>query len=99
MREIRLAGTVRAIQIETITNRLLCGSAHERTTLRVEDESGQIEVIDQGACGRKLSRLKVLTLKINQQIDLLALIRLATNTIRSEPSLEVRVRFLDLARR
>lgn len=98
MREIRLSGTVSAIQTETITNRLICGRAHERTTLSVEDESGQIEVIDQGACGKNLSRLKAPTLKIGQQIDLLALIMLVTNAERSEPSLEVTIRFLDLAR-
>lgn len=96
MREIRLAGTVTAIQTETITNRLICGWAHERTTLSVEDESGQIEVIDQGACGRNLSRLKAPTLKIGQQIDLLVLINTPTRSDTS--AVEATIRFLDWVR-
>lgn len=52
MKEIRLSGTVTAIQTETVTNRTICGLTHERTSLTVEDDSGQIEIIDQGACGR-----------------------------------------------
>lgn len=95
LREIRLTGTVAAIQTETITNRLICGRAHERTTITVEDESGQIEVIDQGACGRNLSQLKAPTLRAGQQIDLLVLIMVARNADQSEPFLEVAIRFLD----
>lgn len=98
MREIRLTGIVTTIQTEIVTNRLICGRAHERTTLMVEDDSGQIEVIDQGACGRNVSTLKAPTLKIGQQIDLLVLVILAKYTDRSETSLEVTLRFLDLVR-
>lgn len=98
MREIRLTGTVSAIQTETITNRLICGRAHERTTLSVEDESGQIEVIDQGACGRNLSRLKAPTLQVGQQIDLLIQIIIPTGSGVSGSSLEAIIHFVDLVR-
>ena len=99
MKEIRLSGTVTAIQTETVTNRLICGLAHERTSLTVEDDSGQIEIIDQGVCGRNLSRLKAPMLKVGQQIDLLVLILLVKNVDQTEQSLEATIRFLDLIRK
>jgi hypothetical protein len=98
LREIRLAGTVTAIQTETITNRLICGRAHERTTLTVEDDSGTIELIDMGACGRNMSALKAPMLKVGEQIDLLVHIRVATNQESREATLEATIRFLDRAR-
>lgn len=98
MRDIRIGGTVMAIQTETITNRLICGSAHERTTLMVEDDSGQIEVIDQGACGRNLSVLKAPMVKVGEQIDLLVMIMVTTNRESREAALEATIRFLDRAR-
>ena len=94
MREIRLTGTVTTIQTETVTNRLICGRAHERTTLTVEDDSGQIEIIDQGACGKNISSLKAPMLKVGQQIDLLVLVILARYADQSETALEVTIRFL-----
>ncbi len=98
MREIRLSGAVTAIQAEIITNRLICGRAHERTMLTVEDDSGTINVIDQGACGRNIGVLKAPMVKVGQQIDLLVLVMLVTDAERSEPSLEVTLRFLDIPR-
>ena len=98
MREIRLAGTVTAIQTETITNRMICGSAHERTTLMVEDDSGQIEVVDQGACGKNLSTLKAPMVQVGEQIDLLVLIMVTTNRESREAALEATIRFLNRAR-
>ena len=98
MREIRLAGALTSIQIETIMNRLLCGRVHERTTLMVEDKSGQIEVIDQGACGRNVSQLKAPMLKTGQPIDLLVQIMFPTNLISSGSSVEATIRYIDLAR-
>jgi hypothetical protein len=86
------------MQTETITNRLICGRAHERTTLMVEDESGQIEVIDQGACGRNASQLKAPLLQVGQQIDLLVLINSATRSDAPTSALEVTISFLDLVR-
>jgi hypothetical protein len=97
MREIRLTGAVTAIRTETITDRRTCGRAYERTVLMVEDESGKIEVVDQGACGRNLSPLRAPMLAVGQRVDVMALIVIATNADLSEPSLEVVIRFLDLA--
>jgi hypothetical protein len=96
MRDIRITGTVLAIQTETIPNRMICGSAHERTTLTLEDDSGQMEVVDQGACGQNLSRLKAPMLRIGQQIDLLVLIIIPTGSDTAGPSLEATIRFVDL---
>lgn len=87
-----------AIQTETITNRLICGSAHERTMLTVEDDSGQIEIIDQGACGRNVSSLKASMLKMGQQIGLLVLITIPTRSESSGLALEITISFLDVAR-
>jgi hypothetical protein len=98
MREIRLVGTVTAIQTETITNRLICGRAHERTTIMVEDESGQIEVIDQGSCGRNLSRLKAPMLQVGQQIDVLIQMIIPTGSGVPGSSLEAIIHFVDLVR-
>ncbi|UVT15217.1 MAG: hypothetical protein H8K04_15560 [Nitrospira sp.] len=98
MREIRLTGIVTAIQTETVTNRLICGRAYERTTLTVEDDSGQIEIIDQGACGRNVSSLKAPMLEVGQQIDLLVLIVISASSTSAGSSVEATIRFLDLAR-
>ena len=86
------------IQTETVTNKLICGRVHERTVFTVKDDSGQIEIIDQGACGRNVSSLKAPMLNVGQQIDLLVLIILAKYAAQSEPSLVVTIRFLDLIR-
>jgi len=98
MRDIRITGTVLAIQTETITNRLICGRAHERTALTLEDDSGQIEILDLGACGKNVGALKAPMLKAGQQIDLLVQIMIPTNA--STPSLpvEATIRYINLAR-
>ncbi len=98
MREIRLTGTVTAMQTEIITNRFVCGVVHERTTLTVEDDTGQIEVIDHGACGRNRSVLKAPMVKVGEQIDLLVLITVRTNTELRGVAVETAIRFLDHAR-
>lgn len=98
MREIRLRGTVTAVQTEIITNRLICGRAHERTTIMVENESGQIEIVDQGACGRNISALKAPMLKVGQQADFLVLIMIPTSPGAPGSSMEATIRFVDLAR-
>jgi hypothetical protein len=98
MRDIRIGGTVMATQTETITNRLICGNAHERTTLMVEDDSGQIEVIDQGACGKNVGALKAPMLKTGQPIDLLVQIMIPTSSGTLDSSVEATIRYIDLAR-
>jgi hypothetical protein len=79
MREIRLTGTVTAIQVETVTNRFVCGRPHERTMLTVEDDTGKIEVIEQGACGKNVGAFKAPMVKASQQIDLLVQIMIPAN--------------------
>lgn len=98
MREIRITGTVLAMQTEIIPNRMICGSAHERTTLLIEDDSGQIEILDQGACGKNVGALKAPMLKTGQRIDLLVRIMLSTSLSSSGSSVEATIRYIDLAR-
>ena len=98
MREIRITGTVLAMQTEIITNRMICGSAHERTTLLIEDDSGQIEIFDQGACGKNAGALKAPMLKTGQPIDLLVQIMLPTSLGSSGSSVEATIRYIDLVR-
>jgi hypothetical protein len=98
MREIRITGTVLAIQTETIPNRMICGVAHERTTLLIEDDSGQIEILDQGACGKNVGALKAPMLKTGQQINLLVQIMIPTGSGTSGSSVEATIRYIELAR-
>jgi hypothetical protein len=98
MRDIRITGTVLAMQTETITNRMICGLAHERTTLTVEDDSGQIEILDQGACGKNVGVLKAPMLKTGQQINLLVQIMIPTSSGSSGSSVEATIRYIDLVR-
>ncbi|MBK9308636.1 MAG: hypothetical protein IPM58_16505 [Nitrospira sp.] len=98
MRDIRITGTVMAMQTETIPNRMICGSPHERTALTVEDDSGRIEVIDQGACGKNVGALKAPMLKVGQPIDLLVQIMLPNGLGTRGSSMEATIRYIDLAR-
>ncbi len=98
MRDIRITGTVLAIQAEIIPNRMICGSAHERTTLLIEDDSGQIEILDQGACGKNVGALKAPMLKTGQQINLLVQIMIPTSSGTPGSSVEATIRYIDLVR-
>ena len=98
MRDIRIAGTITAIRTETITTRMICGSAHEQTTLMVEDDSGEIEIIDRGGCGKNVGALKAPMLKTGQQIDLLVQIMIPISTGSSGLPVEATIRYIDLAR-
>ncbi|HMS82224.1 MAG TPA: hypothetical protein PKD12_01065 [Nitrospira sp.] len=98
MREIRITGTVMATQTETITNRMICGRAHERTTLTVEDDSGKIEVLDRGACGWNVGTLKAPMLKAGQQIDLLVQIMISVSAGTPGPSVEATIRYIEPVR-
>lgn len=98
MREIRLAGTVTAIQTEVVANPRICGRAHERTTLTLEDDSGRIEVIDRGACGKNMGVLKAPMLRVGEQIDLLVYILVRTNPESQETIPESSLLFMDRVR-
>jgi hypothetical protein len=86
------------MQTETISHRMICGIAHERTVLTLEDETGQIEVIDLGACGTNLSALKAPRVKVGEQIDLLVQIMVTKNPESHETVLETTARYLDRVR-
>lgn len=98
MRDIRITGTVLAIQTEIIPNRMICGSAHGRTTLLIEDDSGQIEILDQGACGKNVGALKAPMLRTGQQINLLVQIMIHTSAGTPGSSVETTIRYIDLVR-
>jgi hypothetical protein len=98
MRDIRITGTVLAIQTEIIPNRMICGSAHERTTLLIEDDSGQIEILDQGTCGKNVGALRAPMLKTGQQINLLVQIMIPTSAGTPSSSVETTIRYIDLVR-
>ena len=85
------------MQTEIITNRMVCGTIHEQTTLMVEDDGGQIEVIDRGACGKNVGTLKAPTLKISQRIELLVQIMIPANASTPGSPLEATIRYIDLA--
>jgi hypothetical protein len=56
LREIKIAGTVRIIKTTVMTQG--CGVPYELTIISLEDESGQVEVLDKGACGRNRSAVR-----------------------------------------
>ena len=86
------------MQTEVITNRMICGFAHEQTTLTVEDDSGQIELVERGACGKNFGQVKAPMLHVGQLIDLLVLINIPTALGIPSPSVEATIRYIDLAR-
>lgn len=98
MREIRITGTVTALQTEIITNRMICGFAHEQTTLTIEDDSGQIELVERGACGKNFGQFKAPMLHMGQQIHLLVLINITNALGTPGRSVEATIRYIDLAR-
>ena len=98
MRDLRITGTVIAMQTETITNRMICGVAHERTTLTLEDESGQIEVIDQGACGKNVGAVKAPMVTAGQPINLLVQIVIPISAGKSGSLIEATIRYIEPVR-
>ena len=69
LREIRIAGTVRAVETHLMTQG--CGKHHELTVISLEDESGAMDVFDQGACGRNTSPVRAPMLAPGDRVDLL----------------------------
>ena len=69
LREIRIAGTIRAIETHLMTRG--CGKNYELTVISLEDESGVINVLDQGACGRNTSPLRDPELAIGDRVEML----------------------------
>lgn len=98
MRDVRITGTITATQTDTISNRMICGSPHERTMLTLEDESGQIEVIDQGACGKNVGALKAPMVKTGQEVSLLVQIMVPANTGTPGLPVETTIRYIEPVR-
>ena len=69
LREIRIAGTVHTIETQVMTRG--CGVPYELTTISLEDESGLVEVLDRGACGRNRSPVRAPMLAPGDRVDLL----------------------------
>ncbi|MCI0426560.1 MAG: hypothetical protein L0Z46_00925 [Nitrospiraceae bacterium] len=69
LREVRIAGTVRTVETQLMTRG--CGKPYELTVISLEDESGVVDVLDQGACGRNTSAVRAPTLAAGDRVDLL----------------------------
>ena len=69
LREIRIAGTVRAVEMHLMTRG--CGRNYELTVISLEDESGVVDVLDRGACGRNTSPVRAPTLVTGDRVNLL----------------------------
>ena len=69
LREIRIAGTVRTVETQLMTRG--CGKPYELTVISLEHESGVVDVLDQGACGRNTSAVRAPTLAAGDRVDLL----------------------------
>lgn len=69
LREIRIAGTVRTVQTQIKTRG--CVGPYELTVISLEDESGVVDILDQGACGRNTGVVRAPTLAAGDRVDLL----------------------------
>ena len=95
LREVRIAGTVRAVETQLMTRG--CGKHHELTVISLEDESGAMDVFDRGACGRNTSPVRAPTLAVGDRVDLLVHVIGGTKTDESGVSSEVFVLWIDRA--
>ena len=69
LREIRIADTVRTTKTHPMTRG--CGVPYELTIISLEDESGLVDVLDKGACGRNTSAVRAPMLAAGDRVDLL----------------------------
>jgi hypothetical protein len=69
LREIRIAGIVRTVETQLMTRG--CGKPYELTMLSLEDDSGVVDVIDQGACGKNTGVVRAPTLAAGDRVELL----------------------------
>jgi hypothetical protein len=93
LREVRIAGTVRAVETQCMTRGR--GKHHELTVISQEDESGAMDVFDRGACGRKTSPVRAPMLAVGDRVDLLVHVVGGTKTDESGVSPEVFVLWID----
>jgi hypothetical protein len=94
LREIRVAGTVRAIETQLMTRG--CGVPYELTTISLEDESGLVDILDKGACGRNTSMVRAPMLAPGDRVDLL--VHVAGETEGLGGSVEVFALWIERAR-
>lgn len=87
LREIRIAGTVRTVETQLMTRG--CGKPYELTVISLEDESGVVDILDQGACGRNTSVVRAPTLAAGDRVDLLVHVISGTKMDGFGASLEV----------
>jgi hypothetical protein len=69
----------------------------ELTVISLEDESGVVDVLDQGACGRNTSAVRAPMLTAGDHVDLLVRVCGATETDGLGGSLEVFVLWIERA--
>lgn len=79
LREIRIAGTVHAVEIHLMTRG--CGRNYELTVISLKDESGVVDVLDRGACGRNTSPIRAPTLVAGERVNLLVHVVPGTNDL------------------
>jgi hypothetical protein len=96
LREIRIAGTIRTVETQVMTRG--CGKPYELTVISLEDESGVVDVLDQGACGRNTSVLRAPMLAPDDRVDLLVHVIGGTKTDEPGTSLEVFVLWIERAK-
>ncbi|MEC4891001.1 MAG: hypothetical protein RI101_13185 [Nitrospira sp.] len=97
LRQIRMSGVIRSIQTDVLTQG--CGRIYELTTLRLEDETGTIDIFDQGACGGNTSRLRASTLAVGDHVDVLVRVAANRDTESSRGMVEILVIWSELARK
>ena len=78
LREIGIAGTVRTDETQLMMRG--CGKPYELTVISLEDESGVVDVLDQGACGRNTSAVRAPMLTAGDHVDLLVRVYGVTET-------------------
>ena len=95
LHKIKIAGTVRIVQTQIKT--WGCGKPYELTVISLEDESGVVDVLDQGSCGRNTSAVRAPMLTAGDHVDLLVRVYGATETDGLGGSLEVFVLWIERA--
>ena len=69
LREVRITGIIRTVQTEVLTRG--CGVPYELTIISLEGDSGLVEVLDKGACGRNRSAVRAPMLAPGDHVNLL----------------------------
>lgn len=94
LREIRIAGTIRTVETHLMTRG--CGKPYELTVISLEDESGVVDILDQGACGRNTSVVRAPMLAAGDRVDLL--VHVVGGTDGLESSLEAFTLWIERAK-